>query len=190
MQEQRQAYRCHRLTRPPPDKHSGVKQFTVGDVTGDVPIHESISQYIGDDCSSDDGHWSMPGFDSASEPGREADNQEAMIRTHGLTSEQTDIDGCQRAHPLADDGAQHGTASFGNSLSEVLREMIFRIHQQTGLTASAGVAANRRLAKICSDRNKPNGIYILPNDLDTILTFVRQLPIRKVGCDNLYFQGA
>ena len=36
------------------------------------------------------------------------------------------------------------------------------------------------LAKICSDKNKPNGQYrILPNR-DAVMEFVQELPIRKV----------
>lgn len=35
--------------------------------------------------------------------------------------------------------------------------------------------------KICSDKNKPNGQFHLPFDRDAILSFVRELPIRKVG---------
>ena len=36
------------------------------------------------------------------------------------------------------------------------------------------------LAKVCSDRNKPNGQFYLPPDRKVILDFVRQLPVRKV----------
>ncbi len=50
-----------------------------------------------------------------------------------------------------------------------------------GLTASCGIAANRRLAKICSDINKPDGQYVLPSNRADILQFVSTLPIRKVG---------
>ena len=39
-----------------------------------------------------------------------------------------------------------------------IREDIFR---QTGLTASAGVAPNKFLAKVASDWNKPNGLFVI-----------------------------
>jgi DNA polymerase kappa len=50
-----------------------------------------------------------------------------------------------------------------------------------GLTCSAGVAPNRRLAKVCSDANKPDGQMVLANDGEAIVRFVRALPVRKIG---------
>jgi DNA polymerase kappa len=50
-----------------------------------------------------------------------------------------------------------------------------------GLTCSAGVAPNRRLAKVCSDMNKPDGQMVLANDREHILRLVNPLPVRKVG---------
>lgn len=60
---------------------------------------------------------------------------------------------------------------------EEIREKIF---QKTQLTASAGIAPNLMLAKICSDMNKPNGQYFLNPDKETVQTFIHDLPIRKV----------
>lgn len=37
------------------------------------------------------------------------------------------------------------------------------------------------LAKVCSDRNKPNGQFVLPNDKEAVMAFVRDLPIRKIS---------
>jgi DNA polymerase kappa len=51
----------------------------------------------------------------------------------------------------------------------------------SGLTCSCGVAPNRRLAKICSDINKPDGQYVLEASREHILDFVSSLPIRKVA---------
>lgn len=70
---------------------------------------------------------------------------------------------------------------FGVGREEVVREIRFRVEQLTGLTCSAGIAANFMLAKICSDFNKPNGQYVLENDRNSILQFLQNLPIRKVG---------
>ena len=36
------------------------------------------------------------------------------------------------------------------------------------------------LSKICSDMNKPNGQYHLPNDINAIQEFIKDLSIRKV----------
>ncbi|CAD6205836.1 unnamed protein product [Miscanthus lutarioriparius] len=63
----------------------------------------------------------------------------------------------------------------------VATELRSAIHQETGLTCSAGVAPNRMIAKVCSDINKPNGQFILPNDQEAVLTCVSTLPIRKIG---------
>ncbi|CAN6317595.1 unnamed protein product [Urochloa humidicola] len=64
---------------------------------------------------------------------------------------------------------------------EVATELRAAVHQETGLTCSAGVAPNHMIAKVCSDINKPNGQFILPNDREAVLTFVSTLPIRKIG---------
>lgn len=70
----------------------------------------------------------------------------------------------------------------GYSLPEaVVSEMRLKIQEATQLTASAGIAPNTRLAKVCSDLNKPNGQYYLPPDVDTIKNFVHTLSIRKIS---------
>uniref|UniRef100_A0A6I8SDH9 DNA polymerase kappa n=1 Tax=Xenopus tropicalis TaxID=8364 RepID=A0A6I8SDH9_XENTR len=69
---------------------------------------------------------------------------------------------------------------FGTSVEEAVKEMRFRIEQKTTLTASAGIAPNMMLAKVCSDKNKPNGQYRIFNDKQAIKDFIKDLPIRKV----------
>ncbi|RDX99021.1 DNA polymerase kappa [Mucuna pruriens] len=64
---------------------------------------------------------------------------------------------------------------------EIAQELRAGVYEETGLTCSAGVAPNRLLAKVCSDINKPNGQYILPNERMAVMTFVSSLPIRKIG---------
>ncbi|KAJ9561034.1 hypothetical protein OSB04_006194 [Centaurea solstitialis] len=64
---------------------------------------------------------------------------------------------------------------------EVAEELRLNVYKATGLTCSAGVSPNRLLAKVCSDINKPNGQFVLPNDRAAIMTFISSLPIRKIG---------
>lgn len=63
------------------------------------------------------------------------------------------------------------------SATWVAQEIRQRIFRETRLTASAGVAPNKFLAKIASDINKPNGIYVLPPH--RVTCFVEALPIGK-----------
>lgn len=50
-----------------------------------------------------------------------------------------------------------------------------------GLTCSVGVAPNMMLAKIASDKNKPNGQCVVGATREEVLEFIADLPIRKVG---------
>ncbi|KAH0628017.1 hypothetical protein JD844_008666 [Phrynosoma platyrhinos] len=69
---------------------------------------------------------------------------------------------------------------FGTSAEETVEEIRFRIEQKTRLTASAGIAPNTMLAKMCSDQNKPNGQYRIPPDREAVMNFIKDLAIRKV----------
>ena len=63
--------------------------------------------------------------------------------------------------------------------SKIVTDMRRRVFEATGgLTCSAGLAPNFMLAKIASDRNKPNGQ--LEVDASHVLDFVHPLPIRKI----------
>uniref|UniRef100_A0A3Q2P160 DNA polymerase kappa n=1 Tax=Fundulus heteroclitus TaxID=8078 RepID=A0A3Q2P160_FUNHE len=83
---------------------------------------------------------------------------------------------------LSSSGGDAGGPSevFGTSVEEAVREMRFRIEQKTTLTASAGIAPNMMLAKVCSDKNKPNGQYRLPPTREAVMDFTQKLPVRKV----------
>ncbi|CAB4495123.1 DNA/RNA polymerase [Rhizophagus irregularis] len=63
---------------------------------------------------------------------------------------------------------------------DVVQQIRNEIYDETKLTASAGIAANKLLAKVCADVNKPNGQYRLANDKDKIIEFLRELPVRKI----------
>ncbi|KAJ7967577.1 DNA polymerase [Quillaja saponaria] len=64
---------------------------------------------------------------------------------------------------------------------EIAEELRASVCEETGLTCSAGVAPNILLAKVCSDINKPNGQFVLPNDRTGVMAFISSLPIRKIG---------
>jgi DNA polymerase kappa len=55
------------------------------------------------------------------------------------------------------------------------------VYEKTKITVSAGIAANAKIAKICSNRNKPNGQFRVANDRTVIMAFMRDLPVRKVN---------
>ncbi|TGO19916.1 hypothetical protein BTUL_0002g01650 [Botrytis tulipae] len=55
------------------------------------------------------------------------------------------------------------------------------VHEKTKVTISAGIAANAKIAKICSNYNKPNGQYRVANNRIEIMKFMRDLPTRKVN---------
>ncbi|KAL5706781.1 DNA-directed DNA polymerase [Ranunculus cassubicifolius] len=67
------------------------------------------------------------------------------------------------------------------SSEEIASELRTSVYEETGLTCSAGVAPNRMIAKVCSDINKPNGHFVLPNDRMAVMTFISSLPTRKIG---------
>ncbi|EPE04669.1 impb mucb samb family protein [Ophiostoma piceae UAMH 11346] len=72
-------------------------------------------------------------------------------------------------------------AENGMEPAAAVEKLRLEVAEQTKVTVSAGIAANTRLAKICSNMNKPNGQYVLPNDRTAILEFMADLPCRKVN---------
>ncbi|EME50053.1 hypothetical protein DOTSEDRAFT_164998 [Dothistroma septosporum NZE10] len=64
---------------------------------------------------------------------------------------------------------------------DAVSQMRAQVFQETRITISAGIAANAKLAKICSNKNKPNGQFKLPADRASILHFMRNLSTRKVN---------
>lgn len=61
-------------------------------------------------------------------------------------------------------------------IAQQIRQQIF---EQTGLTASAGIAPNKFMAKIASDLNKPNGQYVItPQEVDS---FALKMSLDKIS---------
>lgn len=78
--------------------------------------------------------------------------------------------------PLSLDEAYLDVTGCGSAIA-IAKDIKQRITDITQLTASAGVSINKFLAKMASDVNKPNGLYvILPADA---LAFIATLPIEK-----------
>ncbi len=71
-------------------------------------------------------------------------------------------------------------AEHGLLASEAVAALRAEVVAKTGLTISAGIAPNTMLAKICSDRNKPNGQFELAFEGAAIRAFMRDLPIRTI----------
>lgn len=64
---------------------------------------------------------------------------------------------------------------------DVVTQLRNEVAEKTHITISAGIAANAKIAKIASNRNKPNGQFRVANDRAKILAFMRDLPTRKVN---------
>ena len=80
--------------------------------------------------------------------------------------------------PLSLDEAYLDVSSSDRYAWDIAKEIRSFIFSQTSLTASAGIAPNKMLAKIASDWRKPNGQFaILP---DQIHEFMAGLPLRKI----------
>ncbi len=62
--------------------------------------------------------------------------------------------------------------------TEVAQSIRAEIRETTALTASAGVAPNKFIAKIASDWRKPDGIFVVrPHQVER---FLRKLPVKKL----------
>lgn len=83
--------------------------------------------------------------------------------------------------PLSLDEAYLDVTSLseqGRYAWDIAKEIRARVFEETGLTASAGIAPNKMLAKIASDWRKPNGQFaILP---EQVQEFMAALPVRKI----------
>lgn len=61
--------------------------------------------------------------------------------------------------------------------TDIAKEIKQKIKERTNLTASAGISFNKFLAKIASDYNKPDGLYVITPKMAE--SFIHTLPIKK-----------
>ncbi|WP_336367155.1 DNA polymerase IV [Marinobacter sp. C2H3] len=89
---------------------------------------------------------------------------------------------------VTDVSDHHGSATL---MAKALRE---RVYREVGITISAGVAPNKFLAKIASDWEKPDGLFVITPD--QVGSFVKTLPVEKlfgvgrVTAEKLHQMGA
>ncbi len=94
----------------------------------------------------------------------------------GIFSQYTDL-----IEPLSLDEAYLDVTDcteYKGSATYIAQAIRYQIFEKLQLTASAGVAPNKFLAKIASDWNKPNGQFVLTPD--EVQGFVERLPVNKI----------
>jgi DNA polymerase-4 len=64
------------------------------------------------------------------------------------------------------------------SATEVAKEIKKKIKERLNLTASAGVSINKFLAKVASDMDKPDGLFVIPPK--KTIEFIKKLPVAKI----------
>ncbi|MDD5036305.1 MAG: DNA polymerase IV [Methylococcaceae bacterium] len=86
----------------------------------------------------------------------------------------------ERVEPLSLDEAYLDVSAcqaYQGSATLIAREIKRRIRETTGLSASAGVSYNKFLAKIASDLDKPDGLYLITPEQGP--GFVENLPVGR-----------
>jgi DNA polymerase-4 len=109
-------------------------------------------------------------------PGRMAHYQSVSKQIRAIFKRYTQI-----IEPLSLDEAFLDVTNapfFHGSATLIARDIRAAIRRELNLTASAGVAPNKFLAKICSDENKPDGQCVVTPA--QVATFVKDLELEKI----------
>ncbi len=80
--------------------------------------------------------------------------------------------------PLSLDEAYLDVSHLQSSGAAIAREIRAQILEETGLTASAGIASNKLIAKIASDWHKPNGQKQVTDE--ELSAFIAALPVGRI----------
>ncbi len=106
-------------------------------------------------------------------PPRFEQYKEESRRVRGIFARFTEL-----IEPLSLDEAFLDVSHLESDGASVAWEIRSEIEEETGLTASAGIAPNKMLAKIASDWNKPNGQFeVRPEE---VAAFMQDLPVKKL----------
>jgi len=109
-------------------------------------------------------------------PGRMQVYKDVSAEIHAIFSRYTEL-----IEPLSLDEAYLDVTDcelFSGSATLIAQDICRTIETELQLTASAGVAPVKFLAKIASDINKPNGIFVITPD--QVCSFVSDLPLNKI----------
>ena len=102
--------------------------------------------------------------------------REASVNMRHIFYQYTEL-----VEPLSLDEAYLDVSDSGHcdgSATRIAEQIRQRVYEEVKLNVSAGVAPNKFLAKVASDWNKPNGLFVIePKQVDG---FVMQLPVSKI----------
>lgn len=110
-------------------------------------------------------------------PGNMAKYKEVSQQIMSIFIDYTDV-----IEPLSLDEAfldVTGSEHCHGSATLIAEEIRSRVETEVGITISAGIAPNKFLAKIASDWNKPNGIYVIKPE--QVEGFLLSLPVKKIS---------
>ncbi|OWF52703.1 DNA polymerase kappa-like isoform X2 [Mizuhopecten yessoensis] len=160
------------------DVNTAARDAVLTSRTGDQQQENTRLLSTGDNKTSQGEHidtLTIPTEHLVTEPGEQLScTSEVTLTSRGRHTEGL-CPVCGKPFPPYD------VVTFGLSVEDSVQEMRSRIEQKTKLTASAGIAPNMMLAKVCSDKNKPNGQYRITPTREAVMTFIRDLPTRKIS---------
>ena len=109
-------------------------------------------------------------------PGTMAKYREAALQIRQIYYRYTD-----KVEPLSLDEAYLDVTDCDQcqgSATLIAQQIRAQIAEEVGVTASAGIAPNKFLAKVASDLNKPNGQFVIsPEDVEG---FVQKLEVKRI----------